>query len=184
MFSTVRFVGSLGFAVMAAVAGKILMHDIRYVFVLFCVLRFFSWLVSLRIPTVMGHPKFKGEKDSFFDLFKDKVLTVIYLYLFLISIATGFFNSFHVIYSKHIGVPKRLRTRGQMMNSIVLLGASGIIGGALGGFISTLFGLQLTFVVCSLFCVISVIRFILAIKIVPEFKKNEAELALVNVVKV
>jgi MFS transporter, PPP family, 3-phenylpropionic acid transporter len=91
-FSTVRFVGSFGFAVMATVAGKILMLDIRYVFDLFCVLSFFSWLVSFRIPTVMGHPKFKGEKDSFFDLFKDKKLMVIYLYLFLISISTGFFT--------------------------------------------------------------------------------------------
>jgi len=254
-FSNVRLVGSIGFAVMAGVAGKILVIDLRLIFVMFSVLRVLAGIVSFFIPKIEGHKKLKEEKDSFFDLFKDKKLNVIYIYAFFLSITAGFFNSFHSIYSKQAGisleliglgvmigsisqfpfmfffdrlynkfglvkiliitgityvvrwflyyqclnsytilffwvlhglmfivlylclgdyvsinVPKRLKTRGQVMNYIVLLGASAILGGLFGGFLSKIFSLKLTFLFCSGLSLVSLIGFIIAVKILPEFK--------------
>jgi MFS transporter, PPP family, 3-phenylpropionic acid transporter len=257
-FSTVRLVGSLGFAVMAGIAGKILVIDIRLIFVMFSVLRVFGGIVSIFIPKVAGHPKSKEEKDSFFDLFKDRKLNVLYMYVFLLSITAGFFGSFHSIYSKQVGisleviglgvmigsisqfpfmfffdwfykklginkimiisgityiirwffyyqclnsvtiillwalhglcfivlylclsdyvsinVPKRLKTRGQVMNYIVLLGASAIVGSMLGGFLSNIFSLKLTFLFCSGLSLVSLLGFIIASRVLPEFKKDK-----------
>jgi predicted MFS family arabinose efflux permease len=59
------------------------------------------------------------------------------------------------------------------MNYIILLGASAIIGSSAGGFISTIIGLKNTFLICSVFCAIALIGFVLATLIYPEFKKVE-----------
>ena len=72
-----------------------------------------------------------------------------------------------------LNVHKRLKTRGQIMNYIVLLGASAIIGSSAGGFISNIIGLKNTFLICSVFCAITLVGFMLTTLIYPEFKKVE-----------
>jgi MFS family permease len=68
---------------------------------------------------------------------------------------------------------KNLKTRGQMMNFIVLGGPSAIIGSSAGGFISKIVGLNYTFLICSIISFISVIGFIIVIKILPDFKSRQ-----------
>lgn len=233
-FSTIRLIGSLGFAGMAAVAGKILSLNINYIFAMFFVLRFSGGIVSFFLPVVEGHPREKGQRDSFLDLFQDKRLVAIYAYIFVLSSTMGFFSNFHSIYSRAQGisleligvgvmigslsqfpftlfftsihrklglrliliisgavyvlrwflmsyalneftvlwiwalhgcnyivlylcladyvaeyVPARLQTRGQMMNNIVLLGASAVLGGTLGGLLADTLGLQTVFMLCA-----------------------------------
>lgn len=56
-------------------------------------------------------------------------------------------------------VPKRLHTRGQMMNNIALSGPSAVLGGSLGGFFSDMFGLDTVFLACALIAFAAVIAF-------------------------
>jgi PPP family 3-phenylpropionic acid transporter len=255
-FSTVRFIGSVGFALMAAIAGQVFTINLGYIFLLFFIIRILTGLVSFFIPKVEGYQKREEEKDSFFELFKDRKLNIYYIFVFLLSITAGFFSAFHSIYSRQAGisteliglgvmigsfsqfpfmiffdwfnkklginliliisgfvhvlrwflysfclnshtflfiwvlhgmtfivlylcladyvshnVPKRLKTRGQMMNSIVLIGASSIIGGTIGGFFSDAFDLKITFFVCSIMCLTALAGFMILINLLPEFKK-------------
>jgi PPP family 3-phenylpropionic acid transporter len=254
-FSTVRFIGSAGFAVMSAIAGKIFAINITYIFLLFCVMRLLSFAMALQIPPVKGVPKAHNEKDSIFEIFKDRKLVVMYIYLFCITAANALFHSFHVIYSEQKGisleliglgimigsfsqfpfmfyfdwiykklgivtiltiaglmnalrwflyyyalnastilfiwvlhgftyivlylcladyvssnVPKRFRTRGQMMNAIVIIGLSGIVGSTLSGIVSTAIGLQNAFLAASAVCLTAVAGFVIVTRLLPEFK--------------
>jgi PPP family 3-phenylpropionic acid transporter len=58
-----------------------------------------------------------------------------------------------------VRVPPELRTRGQMMNNIILMGISAIIGGYFGGLISTYIGLNMVFLWCSVLSIIAVLLF-------------------------
>jgi PPP family 3-phenylpropionic acid transporter len=243
-FSNIRFIGSAGFAFMAVVAGKILSIDINGIFLMFFVLRFLGGITSFFIPSVEGHPVAKEQSDSFLDLFKDRRLTLMYGYVFILSATMGYFHSFHAIYSEQAGipieliglgvmigslsqfpfmifferiyrrfgitrilivsgvifalrwflywgylnqvtllflwalhgcnyiviylsladyvahnVPKRLHTRGQIMNNIALIGPSAMLGGSLGGFFSDIFGLDTVFLACAVIAFASVIAF-------------------------
>jgi PPP family 3-phenylpropionic acid transporter len=102
-FSHIRTLGSLGFAVMAAIAGKIFEKNINYMFPLFSVIMFISFLLALFYPKIEGHQS-KGRKVNLLVLFKDKRLVLIYSYAFLISITFGFFDAFQSYYSQDIGI--------------------------------------------------------------------------------
>lgn len=56
-------------------------------------------------------------------------------------------------------VPNELKTRGQMMNAVILSGISAIIGGYLGGVISTYTGLKLVFEACAIISFLTVFLF-------------------------
>ncbi len=247
-YSSVRTIGSVGYAVMSAVYGKLFSIDIKYIFVAFSSLWLFSFIVSFMIPEVKGHSI--GHNDvGFHELFKDKRLTYIYIYVFLLSCTLGYFYSFHAIYSKSLGistqfigigvmvgsfsqfpfmllfdklykrfgiinimlisgtafvirwimmstvlsektiifiwlihglntivlhfclaeyvasnVPKALRTRGQVANSIIVSGISAIMGSSIGGVISSVIGMSNTFSAFSAVCVLAVVGLIITAK--------------------
>lgn len=253
-FSLIRTIGSLGFALMAAVAGNIFSQNIFYIFVVFSLLRITSFFVSLWIPPVRGYKK-EENLARLWDIFKDKKLVYIYLYVFLLSCTTGFFYSFHAIYSEEVGisrqllglgimagsfsqfpfmlffdwlykklgivkillfsgliftirwflyavaltpntiillwllhggnymvlylclaeyvstnVAKELRTRGQMVNAIILSGISSIFGSTIGGIISQAIGIGSTFLLSSVICLFAVTGFFIITRLKPEFK--------------
>lgn len=264
-FSKVRTVGSLGFAIMAGIAGKIFEKSISYIFIVFSVLIFASFLLSFFIPWVKGHQS--GEnKVNLIELFKDRKLIYIYVYVFILSSTLGFFQSFHAIYSQSLGISteligigvmvgslsqfpfmiffdkiykkfgivniilfsgltyalrwllfgtlltpvtliatwslhgfnfivlylclaeyvnssvvKELKTSGQVMNSIILLGISKVFGGSVGGFLASAIGIGRSILICSAVSIIAVLAFFAVVKLSGEFKpdtnKHNAEQA-------
>ncbi len=255
-FSRVRLAGSLGYAIMAAVAGWIFSYNIWYIFPVFFTLRILAYVISFFIPAVRGY-KYSENQAGFLELFKDKKLVLFYSYAFILSSTFGFFSSFHAIYSKEVGistallgigimvgsfsqfpfmlvfdrvykkfgianilvfcglaygirwflyatslnsativplwalhglnymvlylclteyvgfsVPKELRTRGQMMNAIVLMGLSSVAGGYLGGIISAVTGLRLIFEACAVICFLALIVFFIITRFYKDFRAD------------
>lgn len=115
-FSKVRMAGSLGYAIMAAVAGKIFSIDIMYLFPVYFVLRALAYGTSYFIPPVSGY-KFSEIKVSFKELFRDKKLNLLYFYIFILSCTQGFFYSFNAIYSKQVGITTDIIGIGVMIGS-------------------------------------------------------------------
>lgn len=115
-FSRVRTVGSIGFAAMAAFAGWIFENNIHYMFPLFSVVTFIALLFAYGIPTVEGHQR--KSKVKLKELFRNKPLVIIYIYTFIICTTSGFFYTFHAIYSQQQGVSISLIGIGIMIGSI------------------------------------------------------------------
>ena len=99
-FSAIRTIGSVGFAVMAALAGKILARNILYLFVVFALFRLLAFVISFLLPPVSGFRK--GKPARFWEIFQDKKLASTYLYVFILSCTNGFFSSFLAIYSQEV----------------------------------------------------------------------------------
>lgn len=115
-FSRVRTVGSIGYALMAAIAGKIFSIDLRLMFVVYSVLMFTAFFTSFAIPQVKGHQSDK-KKVNLFMIFKDKKIVYLYLYIFIIECTMWFFYTFHSVYSKQLGISTQLIGLGVMVGS-------------------------------------------------------------------
>nr|MDD6336181.1 MFS transporter [bacterium] len=116
-FTTIRTVGSVGFALVAFAAGVIFNTDIKRIFPVYSGLVGAAFLCSLFLPRVEGHQR-KGEKKHFFAILKDKRLLVLYLFTLVIQGAMGFMYSFHAIHSKASGIPMPAIGTGIMIGSI------------------------------------------------------------------
>jgi len=116
-FSTIRLIGSLGYAVMTAIGGKIVAVNTVYMFYVCFIFMCVSFIISFYIPNVKGF-KHGEEQKSFFELFKDKRLIKIYFYTFVLSSTTAFFQSFHAIYSKNVGIGLDVLGIGIMIGSL------------------------------------------------------------------
>lgn len=244
-FSAIRTIGSVGFAVMAVLAGKIFAYNIFYLFVVFSFFRIIAFLISFMLPSVSGFKK-EEKPARLWEIFQDKQLFYTYFYVFILSCTNGFFSSFHAIYSQEVGigtellgigialgsfsqfpfmllfdriyqrlgitsllllsgiiyalrwflyataltpvtllilwalhggtyivlylclaeyvstsVAPELRTRGQMVNAMVLTGLSSILGAAGGGIVAQLIGIGSTFLLSAFLCLGAVSGFYL-----------------------
>jgi PPP family 3-phenylpropionic acid transporter len=115
-FSMVRTYGSVGFAVMSGVAGWIFDKNIDYMFPVFSAMLLLAFVCACAIPKVEGHQQKK--KVHLKELFKNKPLTVIYLYTFVIETTIGFFFTFHAVYSAQEGISTSLLGIAVMIGSI------------------------------------------------------------------
>jgi len=115
-FSFVRTVGSLGYAFMSVIAGWIFSYNLNYIFAVFSLFMLFSFLFSRSIPSVEGHQK-GNEKVKFTELFKNRKLIFLYIFIFLIGSTLGFFFAFHAIYSQEQGIGTHLIGLGVMVGS-------------------------------------------------------------------
>lgn len=116
-FSWIRMSASLGYAIMAAIAGIIFSNNIWYIFPALFSLRIISFVISFFIPPVRNVRK-RFEKSSFTELLKDKSLLVIYIYVFVLSSTFGFLMSFHAIYSRQLGISTGIIGIGIMIGSL------------------------------------------------------------------
>jgi PPP family 3-phenylpropionic acid transporter len=116
-FSTIRTMGSLGFAIAAFAAGQILTRNIMYIFPVYSVLMFSALIISFPIPKVEGHQK-TAEKKRFFDVLKDRRLVVLYVFALIIQGTHSFVFAFHAIYSVENGIPTSVIGTGVMIGSI------------------------------------------------------------------
>lgn len=115
-YSIVRTFGSAAFAVMAAVYGKLFSININYLFVMFSSLWVVAFFISFLVPHVKGHNT-KENPVGFMELFKDRKLVYLYIYVFLLSTSAGFFMAFHAVYSNSLGISTQLIGLGVMVGS-------------------------------------------------------------------
>lgn len=115
-FSTIRTIGSFGYAIMSAIAGRLFDSDINRIFPVFSVLMLSALMLSFLIPPVEGHQQGR-KKVQLFEIFKNKKLVSIYMYTFIVQVTMGFFYSFHAIYSKQQGISTQLIGFGVMVGS-------------------------------------------------------------------
>ncbi len=116
-FSKIRTVGSLGYAIMAGIAGKIFASGIDRIFLVFSIMTFGALLLAIFIPPVKGHQN-KKKRVNPIQIFKDKKLTYIYIYSFIVETTLGFFYAFHAVYSKEVGISTELIGVGIMVGSL------------------------------------------------------------------
>ena len=119
-FSTIRTMGSLGFALAAFVAGHLIARNIMFIFPVFSGLMLFALFTLIFIPKVAGHQN-KGDKANkhrFTDVLKHKRLVIIYIYALVIMTTMSFAFSFHAIYSAEIGITADIIGTGVMIGSI------------------------------------------------------------------
>ena len=115
-FSRVRTIGSLGYALMSAVAGWIFANHINRIFVIFFVLMLLSFAFSMSVPRVEGHQRGRN-RVRLIEIFKNRKLVYIYAYAFVIESTLGFFFAFNAIYSKQVGISTNLIGLGIMIGS-------------------------------------------------------------------
>lgn len=115
-FSNIRTIGSVGFALMAAIAGQLFSSDISRIFPVFSVIMFLALVLSFFIAPVEGHQRNK-QKVQPWVMFKNRELVYIYVFTFIVEASMGFFYSFHAIYSKSQGISTDLIGIGIMVGS-------------------------------------------------------------------
>jgi PPP family 3-phenylpropionic acid transporter len=102
-FSRVRMAGSIGYAVMAAVAGWLFSLNIEIMFPIFSVFMLGAWMLAWFIPKVEGHQRGKPRVNPLVML-RNRNLVIIYLYSFIISSTLGYFYAFQTIFSFEQGI--------------------------------------------------------------------------------
>jgi PPP family 3-phenylpropionic acid transporter len=97
--------------------------------------------------------------------------TIILLWL----LHGGTYVLFYLCLAEYINqnVVKELKASGQMMNSIITMGLSKIIGGLLGGLCASLFGIRLTFAFSAVVCFVTIAAFLAVVKFSSLFKNDD-----------
>ncbi|WP_144848703.1 MFS transporter [Paenibacillus cremeus] len=115
-FSRIRTAGSVGYAIMAAVAGWLLDKNIYYMFPVFSGMLLLAFLVAWGIPKVEGYQR--DRKVSLKELFANRSLVRIYLYTLAVNSTLGFFFTFQAVFSKEQGISTALIGLGVSIGSI------------------------------------------------------------------
>ncbi|MEC0264877.1 MFS transporter [Paenibacillus anseongense] len=115
-FSRIRTAGSVGYALMAVIAGWLLDRNLHYMFPLFSGLVFVAFLLAWGIPKVEGHQH--KAKVQLKQLFTSRKLVLIYLYTLVVNCTLGFFTTFQAVYSKEQGMSTALIGIGVSIGSI------------------------------------------------------------------
>ena len=115
-FSTIRTIGSLGYALLAFLAGQIFAYNIMLIFPVYSALMFGAFFIALSLPKVKGHRQAK-EKKRFTDILKNRKLSVLYIYTAIIQTTLAFSVTFHAIYSAEFGIGPDILGIGIMIGS-------------------------------------------------------------------
>ncbi|MZQ83032.1 MFS transporter [Paenibacillus sp. 5J-6] len=115
-FSRIRTAGSVGYALMAVIAGWLLDRNLNYMFPLFSGLVFIAFLLAWGIPKVEGHQN--KAKVELKQLFTSRKLVMIYLYTLVVNCTLGFFTTFQAVYSKEEGLSTALIGLGVSLGSV------------------------------------------------------------------
>lgn len=102
-FGPVRMGGTIGYAVMAIIAGYFAQKNIKFIFILYAVVVGFSLLFTARLPKVKGYYREIKSKVSIIQLFKNRGLVLFLVFNLIISIISCFYSNFFPIYYKQTG---------------------------------------------------------------------------------
>ncbi len=116
-FSSVRTVGSLGFALMSFLAGWIIKYNIFYIFGLYSIIMFIALGLIPFLSKVKGHQK-EGKKVNLSEIIKNRKLIYIFIYTLFIQSTISFFFSFQAIFSKEQGISTELIGLGLLVGSV------------------------------------------------------------------
>lgn len=116
-FGPIRLAGTLGFAIMSVLAGKILNQDIERMFILYFCVAILAFFVVFRLPPIKGHQS-GGRQVSILKLFANRELIILVFFNFVIQITLGFYYSFFPIYYKHMGADSSLLGLAMFITSI------------------------------------------------------------------
>ncbi|NOU92765.1 MFS transporter [Paenibacillus sp. LMG 31456] len=116
-FPTIRTFGSVGYAFISILAGWLFATHINSIFLVTSLIMLGCFLLSLAIPQVAGHQSGKN-KVKLVEIFRNKQLTVIYIYTLSLSVAMGFLWSFQAIYSKEQGISMEIIGIGLAVGSV------------------------------------------------------------------
>lgn len=106
-FGPVRLFGTIGYAVIAVVAGEIVKRNMNAIFVFSFAIGIVTFLASLRLPKVAGHQA-AGKKVSIFELFKNRELILLMIFTVSIHGTLSFYNAFFGIYYTQMGADNAL----------------------------------------------------------------------------
>jgi PPP family 3-phenylpropionic acid transporter len=106
-FGHIRLAGTLGYSIMAVVAGNLLIKDLDNMFILYFLLGCLTFITTLFIPKIKGHQAGK-KKLAPWQLFKDKKLIMYLMFALVIQITLGFYNTFFSIYYQQLGANRSL----------------------------------------------------------------------------
>jgi PPP family 3-phenylpropionic acid transporter len=115
-FSPIRTAGSIGYAVVSALAGKAVGKDIFYFFPLYSATTLLAFFSSFKIPDVEGHQKGK-ERLFIREFLKDRELVRVYLFAFFLHITSGYNYAFLSVYLKELNMDMGLVGLGFMVAS-------------------------------------------------------------------
>lgn len=101
-YGPIRLAGTLGYAVMAVLAGVLTKKNVNGIFLICFVMGIMTFLTIFRMPTVKGHQS-NQNKLSILELFKNRELVLLIGLTIAVHTSIGFYNSFFSIYYKSMG---------------------------------------------------------------------------------
>jgi len=101
-FGPIRLAGTLGFSVMAVVTGKAASYDINHIFTAYIIFGILALLSTIPIPVIKGHQS-GSKKMSIGRLFKNRELTLLMVFNFILMSSMGFYYSFFPVYFEQLG---------------------------------------------------------------------------------
>lgn len=106
-FGPIRMAGTLGFAVMSVVAGRIAGWQISAIFPLYSLIAIIGFVSVFKLPIIHGHQK-SGRKLMPWTLLKNKPVMLLIAFNFVIQITFGFYYSFFPIHFSQLGASSTL----------------------------------------------------------------------------
>ncbi|MDQ2085496.1 MFS transporter [Herbivorax sp. ANBcel31] len=106
-FGPIRLAGTMGYALMAVIAGAIIDKNISGIFFISFLLGLVTFSSVFKIPKVKGHQA-TGRKISIIELFKNKELMIFMGFTVAIHSTLAFYNTFFGIYYTGIGADSSL----------------------------------------------------------------------------
>ncbi|MEA4890448.1 MAG: MFS transporter [Clostridiaceae bacterium] len=106
-YGPIRMAGTLGFAVMSVIAGRVAEWKITMIFPLYSLIALFGFLSVFRLPVIHGHQK-DGNRKMPWSLLKNKPVMLLIAFNFVIQITFGFYYSFFPIHFSQMGASSTL----------------------------------------------------------------------------
>ncbi|TYQ16439.1 UNVERIFIED_CONTAM: PPP family 3-phenylpropionic acid transporter [Acetivibrio alkalicellulosi] len=106
-FGPIRLAGTLGYALMAVLAGSIIKTNISGIFVISFLLGLITFFVAFRVPKIKGHQS-EGKRVSVLELFKNKELMIFMGFTVTIHSTLAYYNTFFGIHYKEMGASNSL----------------------------------------------------------------------------
>jgi MFS transporter, PPP family, 3-phenylpropionic acid transporter len=106
-FGHIRLAGTIGFCIMAVIAGRLLSESIGRMFVIYFVMGLVTLTCAFLLPKVKGYQS-KGKKVFIFSLLKNRTLFMYISLALMIQITLGFFTTFFSIHYQMLGADRGL----------------------------------------------------------------------------
>jgi MFS transporter, PPP family, 3-phenylpropionic acid transporter len=116
-FGHIRLAGTIGYSLMAVLAGILLMKNLNRMFVIYFTLGILTFVAAVLLPKVKGHQS-EGKKLAVWRVFQDRTLVLYILFALIIQITLGFYYTFFSIYYQQLGASRSLIGWGSFASGI------------------------------------------------------------------